>query len=296
MVERLEARPYPLPQLGASDLALRPPRPIARSIVVSGVSDAIGVALARAYAGPGVRLCLIGSIAVTLEQTAVDCRQRGALVETFCLAGTSQSLFADYLAALDRHAPVDALLVHAGRPAEPMETPDVGRYIDDAMSVVAAIGDKMRGRGRGEIVLVSPLAGRAAPGDPVTALRIARAFRTYGAALRRRSRAAGVSVAIVAPRGLALRPAARLGEPGLAMVGADRIAERTLRQVRRRRAVILIPGRAALLMDVLRLVASRVRQSARIFVLPSAAAIDEPEDEARIAGKSATGAAGAPGD
>ena len=240
MVERLEGRPYPLPALGASDLAQRPPRPCTRSLVVTGVSDAIGVALARAYAGPGVRLCLIGGVAATLEQTAADCRQRGALVETFCLDGTRQSLLADTLALFDRRAPVDALLIHVGPPAEPLDTHDVGQAIDDAMSVVAAIGDEMRRRGRGDIVLVSPVAGRAALGDPTTgepttALRLAKAFRAYGAALRRRSRAAGVSVAVVAPSSLAIRAAARLREPGLAMVGADRIAERILRGVRWRR-------------------------------------------------------------
>lgn len=76
MVERLERLPYPLEPLGAADLAARPPRPTARNIVVTGVSDAIGVALARAHAGPGVRLCLIGDTAETLEQTAADCRLR----------------------------------------------------------------------------------------------------------------------------------------------------------------------------------------------------------------------------
>ncbi|MGC2414711.1 MAG: hypothetical protein WA459_18700, partial [Stellaceae bacterium] len=72
--------------------------------------------------------------------------------------------------------------------------------------------------------------------------------------------------------------------------------ERILRRVRRRRAVILIPSRAMLLIGVLRLLASRVRQGARALLPPSAASIGEPADETTIAGKSATGAAGATGD
>jgi len=296
MVERLETRPYPLPPLGAGDLTARPPRPIARSIVVTGVADAIGVALARAHAGPGVRLCLIGGVAETLEHTAADCRQRGALVETFCVTGTNEAMLADTLAAFDREAAVDALVVHAGAPAEPVDAPEVGRCIVDAMGIVAAIGDKMRRRGRGAIALVSPFAGRVAPGEPAEAMRLMSVFRAYGAGLRRRLRPAGLSVAVVVPRGLALRGAARLREPPLALVGADRLAERTLSGLRRRRAVIPFPGRAALVMSSLFLVLSRVRQRARALMPPRPTAIELPADNAGIAAKSAAGAAGAPGD
>ena len=292
-VDRLERRPYPLPAPGAAN----PPRASSRTVVVTGVSDTIGVALARANAAPGVRLCLIGGAAETLDQTAADCRHRGALVETFCLAGQSQSSLADYLTALDRRTPVDALLVNAGAinassAAEPVDTHLVERDISRAMRLVGAIGEEMRSRGRGEIVVVSPLAGRAVTGDPTTALGITGAFLAYGADLRRRLGAAGVSVAVVAPSSLGVRAAARLHEPLLAMVGADRLAEQTLRGLRRRRAVIAVPGGGTLALRALRLVPSRVREAVRNMLPPSADPIGESADEARIAGKSATGGTG----
>ncbi len=289
IVERLERRPYPLPALSAADLGARPPRASSRTVVIAGVSEAIGVALARAYAEPGVRLCLIGGVAETLDQTAEDCRHRGALVETFCLAGKSPSSLADYLATLDRRAPVDALLVHAGPAQEPVGRHLVGRDISGAMRLVTAIGEPMRRRGRGEILLVSPLAGRAATGDPRTALRITGAFLNYGATLRRRLRAAGVSVAVVVPSRLGIRAAARLREPQLAIVDADRAAELVGRGLRRLRAVIVIPGHAALAMRTLRLVPSRMRQSARNMLVPRADLIGEPADEAPLPGGSAPG-------
>ena len=266
-------------------------------MVVTGVSDTIGVALAHAHAAPGVRLCLIGGAAETLDQTAADCRHRGALVETFCLAGQSQSSLADYLTALDRRTPVDALLVNAGAinassAAEPVDTHLVERDISRAMRLVGAIGEEMRSRGRGEIVVVSPLAGRAVTGDPTIALGITGAFLAYGADLRRRLGAAGVSVAVVAPSSLGVRAAARLHEPLLAMVGADRLAEQTLRGLRRRRAVIAVPGGGTLALRALRLVPSRVREAVRNMLPPSADPIGESADEARIAGKSATGGTG----
>jgi len=75
-------------------------------------------------------------------------------------------------------------------------------------------------------VLVDSLVGRPATGDPRAVPRTTSAVHSYGAALRRRLRADGVSVGVVLPRSLAIRAAARLREPGLTLAGADRIAER----------------------------------------------------------------------
>jgi short-subunit dehydrogenase len=258
---------------------------------VTGVSDAIGVALARAQAAPGVRLCLVGEAAETLDRTGEDCRQRGALVETFCVDGKSPSALADYLEDLDSDAPVDALLVHGGAAGEPLDSRLVERDISRAMRLVIALGEKMRRRESGDIVLVSPLAGRVATGDPRAALSIAQAFVTYGVDLRRRMGASGVSVAVVAPSRLAIRAAFRLREPSLAMVGADRLAEQIERGMRRRRAAIAVLGSATLAWRVLSLVPSRVHEALRDTLLPGAEAIGEPEDEAAIAEKSVTGGA-----
>jgi len=299
-VERLERGLYPLPPLGERELAGRPPRASSRTVVITGLSEGIGVALARAYAAPGVRLCLVGSAAQTLEHTADDCRRRGSLVETFDLAGRAEPALADYLAALDRRMPVDTLVVHAGPHAELVDRHlAAGGYLDTghpveaevggAMRVVAAIGEPMRRRGRGEIVLVDLLAGRPATGDPRAVLRTASALRTYGATLRRRLRADGVSVAVVLPRGLAIRAAARLREPGLALAGADRIAERIVRGLPRGRAAVAIPGPATLLMRTLRVVPSRVREAVHNMLLPSAGVIREPADEGPLPGESGPG-------
>jgi capsular polysaccharide export protein len=291
IVERIERRPYPLPALSIADLAARPPRTASRTVVVTGVSDATGVALARAQAAPGVRLCLVGELAEALDRAEEDCRRRGALVETFCLAGKSPSALADYLEDLNSDAPVDVLLVHGGAAGEPLDSRLVERDISRAMRPVVALGEKMRRRESGDIVLVSPLAGRAATGDPCAALSIAQAFLTYGVDLRRRMRASGVSVAVVAPSRLAIRAAARLREPSLAMVGADQLAEQIELGMRRRRAVIAFPGRATLALRALRLVPPRVREAVRDTLLPSPEAIGEPADEAAIAEKSVSGGA-----
>jgi capsular polysaccharide export protein len=300
-VERLEQRLYPLPPLGERDLAVRQPRASTQTVVVAGLSevgmsDAIGVALARAYAGPGVRLCLVGEEAQTLEHTAEDCRHRGALVEIFCFRGTPESTLLDYLVSLDRRTPVDTLVVHADAVPGPVDRQShlvarslVERDIGGAMRPAGALGERMRRRGRGEIVLVHSLAGRPATSDPRIALRTARAFLSYGAALRRRLFADGVSVVVATPGSFAIRAAAQLREPRLAMVGADRVAALIVRGLRRRRAVIAIPGARTLAMRALRVVPSRVRDAARSVLLPGVAAIGEPADEGALPGKSGPG-------
>src|SRR5439155_13105183 len=83
-VERLEGGLHPLPPLDAADLAARPVRSGSRGVVVAGVADPIGLALARAHAAPGVRLCLIGA-GDSLADAADDCRRRGAIVEAFAI-------------------------------------------------------------------------------------------------------------------------------------------------------------------------------------------------------------------
>jgi short-subunit dehydrogenase len=198
------------------------------------------------------------------------------MVEIFCLKDKADSALFDYLAALDRRTPVDTLVVDAGR-------------VEPATPVVDAIGESMRRRGRGEIVLVDGLAGRPAAGDPRALLRSARAFKAYAAALRRRWRADGVSVAVVAPGSLAIRAAALLRDPQLAMFGADRIAELIVHDRGRRRAVVAIPGAATVAMRALRLVPSRIRDAAGSMLLPSAGSIGEPADEGPLPGETGPG-------
>jgi short-subunit dehydrogenase len=300
-VERLERQLFPLPPLREADLAARPPRASSRTVVVAGLTDAglsdgIGMALARAYAEPGVRVCLVGAVAETLGQTAADCRRRGALVETFELAGRRRSALADYLGALDRRAPVDMLVVEAGAiEPEAIEPEAIEPDGGSAWQMVAALGESMRCRGRGEVVLVDSLAGQAATGDPHAALRDARGFLADCAALCQGLRDDGISVVVVTPSSQAIRLAARWHEPCLATVGADRIAGRIRGGLRRHRAIIAVPGAATLALRVLRLVPSKLREVIRGVRLPSVGSIREPGEEGPLSGGPLPGETG-PGD
>ncbi|MGD9614674.1 MAG: hypothetical protein AB7W06_04660, partial [Alphaproteobacteria bacterium] len=151
-IDRLENRPYPLPCLTPADFAARPPRLAARTVVVAGVSNGVGLALARAHAGPGIRIVLVGTDATVLERAGSDCRHRGALVETFCALGATADTVCAFLEAVDRRAPIDDLLVQVDAAIA-----DGGGIADSelgaVMEVVAALAEPMRQRGRGAVVL-----------------------------------------------------------------------------------------------------------------------------------------------
>src|SRR5205807_1437756 len=99
------------------------PRPPSRTVVIACISAGLGVALARAYAKPGTRLCLLGSPARTLNQTAEDCRRRGASVEVFGAGGAGGGGAAsacDYPTTLAAAAPVDTLVVNGDLVDQPV--------------------------------------------------------------------------------------------------------------------------------------------------------------------------------
>lgn len=235
--------------------------------------------LLRASAAPGVGLCLIGGVAETLEKAAEDCRRRGAQVETlFWPDGRAGSSFlAGYLAALDRRAPIDALVVVHRRGSASQD-------LVDTMGSFAAVAEPMRRRGLGEIVLVSSLVGQAAVADARAILHLTKAFLAYGAALRRKLRTDGIAVVVVAPGSIAIRAAARFRAPQLTMVSADRLAEQ-IGRARRRAVGIAVPGPVAAAMKALRVVFSRVLESTHDLLLPTVDSIRDPADEAHLHGK-----------
>jgi capsular polysaccharide export protein len=294
-VQRLAQGPHPLPPLTAAKLAGRQVQPITRHVVVSGVADGIAVALARAYARPGVRLSLVGADPDRLAVAAEDCQRRGAVADWLSLAECTEAALRERLAELDRRAPVDTLVVHAGTAAIGRAEPGYGRgqaaeaEVLSAMNAVAALATPMCERGRGQILLVSTLIGRALQRDLPTLNAGRRALLVYGESLRFRSSARGVAVATVVPGDLALRAAARYGQPSLAAMCPDRAAARILDGVRRGRSVIAIPCPAAVAMRMLCLAPSTLRDWARNRLVPSGEPIIEPLEEAPLRTGSAPG-------
>jgi len=279
-VERLEQRPHPLPATTAAELAARPVRPANRHVILADISDGITLALARAYAAPGIKLSLIGADANLLASAAEDCVRRGATVEWVCLSEWDESELQRNLTRFDSQAPADTLVVYAG-------TREIGRSepgaaepeVLSAMSAVAALVGPMAERKRGQILLVSSLIGHAMQRDLPALTAGRRALLAYGESLRFRMTPRGVSVATIVPGDLALRAAARYGQPSLAAMNPDRAARRVLEGIRRGRSVISIPCKATTAARMLRLAALTIRDRVRNRLSVNGPTVMEPEDE-----------------
>jgi short-subunit dehydrogenase len=175
-------------------------------VLITGATSAIGTALAEVYAKPGVTLHLHGRNETRLSKVAAACSAKGAEVRTQRLDLRDFSALQVWLESL---GPLDLVIVNAGTnthigpngEAEPWD--EVEALLDvnlkAAMVIVQALLPAMRARGRGQIALVSSLAGYF--GLPVTPTYSATkaGLKAYGEALRGWLAPEGIRVNVIMP-------------------------------------------------------------------------------------------------
>jgi NADP-dependent 3-hydroxy acid dehydrogenase YdfG len=176
-------------------------------ILITGASSGIGEALALAYAGAGVRLALTGRDAARLEAVAEACRARGAAAETAVLDVADRAAMADRLTRWDDAAPLDLVIANAGISAGTgggQESEAQLRTIADVnvsgvINTVAPLLPRLIARRRGQIALMSSLAGfRGVAGAP--AYCASKAWvRVYGESLRLELAAHDIRVSVICP-------------------------------------------------------------------------------------------------
>lgn len=176
------------------------------SVLITGATSAIGSALARAYAAPGVTLHLHGRNATRLAEVAAACRAQGATVHPFVADVRDGASMRGWLQGVGA---IDLVIINAGMntqigPAGELEPWDAVEAVLEvnlkaAMETVHALLPAMRQRGRGQIALMSSLAGYF--GLPVTpAYSASKAgLKAYGEALRSWLAPEGIRVNVVMP-------------------------------------------------------------------------------------------------
>lgn len=178
-------------------------------ILITGATGAIGGALAEAYAAPDVELHLHGRDESKLAAIAGHCLARGATVFTqrFDLCDTlALRAWLEDICAVDA---LDLVIINAGMnthigPAgenEPWEeaTAVLDINLRACLAMVHGVLPAMRQRGRGQIALVSSLAGYF--GLPVTPTYCASkaGVKAYGEALRGWLAPEGINVNVIMP-------------------------------------------------------------------------------------------------
>ena len=221
------------------------------AILITGASSGIGAALARVYAAPDVSLALTGRHEDRLAAVAAQCRDRGADVTTATLDVTDSAALADWIAAMDKARPLDLVIANAGisggtdkaaggedeSQARRIFAVNLDGVINTVMPAIAA----MRPRRRGQIAMMSSLAGfRGFPGAPAYCASKA-AVKAWGESLRGSLRGDGIDVSVICP-GFVVSPMTAVNPfPMPLLMETDRAAALIARRLARSHGRIAFP-------------------------------------------------------
>ena len=178
-----------------------------KTILITGASSGLGLALALHYAKAGVTLHLQGRHQARLDAVCNDCRARGATVHGRKGDVTDAAAMEAWLKEADAISPVDLVIANAGISAGTGQngesTQQVRRIfatnIDGVINTVQPLIPAMLARASGQIAIVSSLAGiRALPSCPAYSASKA-CVRYYGESLRGWLGAKGVKVSVICP-------------------------------------------------------------------------------------------------
>ncbi|MEM9635039.1 MAG: SDR family NAD(P)-dependent oxidoreductase [Pseudomonadota bacterium] len=178
-------------------------------IVLTGASGGIGKALAKEFAKPGIFLALVARDEQRLKPLLDDVRALGAEGEIAAIDIRDRNGLHDYLQDLDQRHPIDIVVANAGvtaglgpnRSRESDEDSD--RQIDvnyrGVVNSVTGVLDGMQERRKGQVVLVSSLAGMRPLPDMPSYSATKAAVIAYGDSLRGWLKPFGISVTIICP-------------------------------------------------------------------------------------------------
>jgi short-subunit dehydrogenase len=222
-----------------------------KSILITGGSSGIGEALALDYAAPGVFLGITGRDQGRLEAVAGRCRAKGAVVAAQVVDVRDAAALSAWLTEIDLARPLDLVVANAGISAGTGRFGESDRQardilavnVDGVVNTVLAAAALMRPRGRGQIAIMSSLAGfRGFPSAPAYCASKA-AVRVWGEALRGSLEPEGIEVSVICPGYVKSRITDRNDFPMPFFLGAERAAGIIRRGLAANRARIVFPRR-----------------------------------------------------
>jgi short-subunit dehydrogenase len=225
---------------------------MARTVVITGASSGIGRALALRYARDGARLGVLGRDEGRLGQVAAECRKLGAEVRAGKVDVRARQEMQGWLEDFDAAWPVDVLIANAGimagSPSDgEIELAQASRAVIETnvigvLNTIHPLLPRMIPRGRGQIGIVSSLAGFIPLADSPSYCASKAAVLSYGLALRAAVEGKGVRVSVICP-GFVATPlmAQETGWKPFEMT-AETAADRALMGLEANRAVIAFPA------------------------------------------------------
>jgi short-subunit dehydrogenase len=243
---------------------------VRRTILITGASSGIGKALARRYAGEGCRLALLGRNEQRLADAAGECRALGAEVTVAAIDVRDRAALATWIEDFDRLTPVDLVIANAGvmegrPPGGCIEPADAAyRLIETnvlgVLNTVQPLLPKMMARGRGQIAIISSLAGLTPLPDAPSYSASKSAVMNYGLSLRALLGPRGIRVSVICA-GFVDTPMMRreTGTKPFKMT-AEKAAALICRGLERDRSLIIFPRLFGLITRIGGLLPDRIRR------------------------------------
>ncbi len=219
-----------------------------KSILITGASSGIGEALAEHYAAADVTLFLCGRNQERVLEVVRRCEARGAAVHGSVLDVADEARVASWIAECDRIRPLDLVVANAGVGIGQSEstlaavargTFDVN--VDGVFHTIHPAIEAMRARRRGQVAIVSSVAGYQGLASTPAYSASKAAVKAYGEALRGFLEAEGIQVCVVCPGFVASRITARNQFPMPFFMPADRAARIIARGLASNRGRITFP-------------------------------------------------------
>ena len=176
-------------------------------ILITGASSGIGEALALFYAQKNVTLFLCAQNVSRLGDVAQRCREKRAEVFAEKIDVTDPAAMENWINRCDKIAELDLVIANAGVSAGPGktgETAEITRKIfavnvNGVLNTVLPALEKMKERRKGQIAMLSSLAGyRGLPSAPAYS-GSKNAVRAWGEALRGHLKPQGIEINVICP-------------------------------------------------------------------------------------------------
>ena len=217
--------------------------------LITGASGGIGGEIAVLLAAEGWRVGLCGRNKLKLDAIASRCQGQA---DVFVGDVTDAEAMNDWLLQADARAPVECIVacagvggggVLAGPEGESPETARrvIGVNVMGVVNAIAPLVEKMASRGKGQIVLVSSVAGLIALPDSPAYCASKAALVAYGESLRRLLKRRGVFVSVVCPGFVDTDMVRSLPIDPPFMWTADRAARAIVAGMKKRRPILVFP-------------------------------------------------------